>query len=71
MSKMKQISENDLVIYHEVNDHVVHFALTDTIIIYNDKNEAQSDCLGNEKVVRAIDLPQNWVNKIKNQINKS
>lgn len=66
---MKELSETDYVIYDWANDHVVSFENGDAVIFGN-KEEAESDCRGNEKVIPCTDLPNHWKEFLLKQINK-
>lgn len=66
--KATQLFPTDYVIYDEANDHVIQFG-DGSIVIFGDKEEALSDCRGNESVVRCTDLPMFWQKKILEQLN--
>ncbi len=66
---MKNLSEDDYVIYDWANDHVVSFENGDAVI-FGDKEDALDDCRGNEYVVRCTELPNHWQEFLLKQINK-
>jgi hypothetical protein len=62
------IYPTDYVIYDKANDN----ALQDSygrVIIFGDKEEALSDCRGNESVISCTELPMFWQKKILEQLN--
>ena len=65
MKSNKELGENDYIVYDKKNDKILKFAIGRKYIIYNDKKEAEEDCLlvnknygGVYKVVRCLDLPR-------------
>ena len=63
-----QLFDTDYVIYDEANDNVLQDSYG-RVIIFGNKDEADSDCRGNEKVLKCTELPQNWKEIILKQIN--
>jgi hypothetical protein len=65
----KQLFASDYVIYDKANDHVIQFD-NGEIVLYEDKEEAIGDCMGNEVVIPCTTLPQHWQYKLMVQINQ-
>ena len=66
--KALQLYPTDYVIYDKFNDNPLQDSYG-RVIIFGDKEEALSDCRGNEIVVRCTDLPMFWQKKILEQLN--
>lgn len=66
---MKQLHSTDFVVYNERVKYPLCFTNGD-IIIYNDEEEAEEDCLQFESVIQVADLPQHLQEKLLKQINK-
>lgn len=66
---MKKLFDTSYVVYDKLEDEILLLNNGD-IAIYNNKEDAESDCYGNEDAVRCIDLPLHWHDEILNQINK-
>lgn len=67
---MKQLQPTDYVVYNKRVNYPLCFSNGD-IIIYNDEEEAEEDCLQFELVIRATELPQHLQEKLLKQINKN
>ena len=67
---MKQLHSTDFVVYNERVKYPLCFRNGD-IIIYNDEEEAEEDCLQFESAISVTDLPQHLQEKLLNQINKT
>ena len=65
----KNLLNTDYVIYDRANDHVVKFETNGEVVIFGVKEEAITDCRGNEEVIRCTDLPKHWQDTILTQIN--
>lgn len=63
----KTLFDTKYVIYDKFNDHVLQDSYG-RVLIFGDEREAIEDLYGNECVVRCTDLPENWKQKILNQI---
>jgi hypothetical protein len=65
---MRKLSESDFVIYDKANDNPLQDGMGD-VILFASKDEAIADCYANEIVIRCIELPNHWIEKLQNQIN--
>lgn len=65
---MKKLTDVDLVIL-DSNNKPLRFHSGD-IVIYNDPNEAEEDCLSGDRVVKATDLNVPLRIEIERQINR-
>ena len=66
--KVNILYPTDWVIYDEANDNVLQDSYG-RVIIFGDKEEALSDCRGNESVIPCTELPMFWQKKILEQLN--
>ena len=66
---MKQLSNTDYVLWDRANDYLYKDS-NSKIVIFADKNEAETDCYGNEYVTRCIDLPKHHIEMLIKQINE-
>lgn len=65
---MKDLFATDYVIYDKANNNV----LSDSygrVLLFGNKSEADEDCRGNETVIPCTELPVEWQEVIKQQIN--
>ena len=60
----------DYVVYDVANDNPIRFS-NGEIVLYADKQEALSDCHGNEIVIPCTDLPTYWQFEILNQLTQN
>jgi len=60
----------DYVVYDVANDNPIRFS-NGEIVLYADKQEALSDCYGNEIVIPTTDLPTYWQFEILNQLTQN
>lgn len=66
---MRKLFESDFVIYDKANDNPLQDSMGN-IIIFGNKVEAIADCYANEIVIPCTELPNYWIEKLSNQINK-
>ena len=66
---MRKLLESDFVVYDKANDNPLQDSMGD-IILFGSKDEAIADCYANEIVIPCTELPNYWIEKLSNQINK-
>lgn len=65
---MKKLFDTDYVLFDKANDTLVKLS-NGEVIIYNDKEEAEFDCYGNEYVTKCTNLPQRHQEELIKQLN--